>query len=161
MTSALPSHPTAAKVAELLIARGCSGPFREFEASTKTAADAAGALGCEVGQIASSLVFLLDGVPIVILKSGAFRVDTDHFSSLVGGGVLSRASAEDVRTATGQAIGGVSPIGWPGEMSVYIDDSLADYPEVWAACGTPNAVFATSYAQLIDLTNAQPVTLRM
>jgi prolyl-tRNA editing enzyme YbaK/EbsC (Cys-tRNA(Pro) deacylase) len=142
-----------------LIAAGASGPFLEFDATTKTAADAARALECDVGAIASCLVFVLDGEPIVILKSGAFRVDLALFSALAGGHETRRATPDEVRAATGQPIGGVSPVNWPGALRVFIDDSLANYEQVWAACGTPNAVFATTYGELVRLTGATPVTL--
>jgi prolyl-tRNA editing enzyme YbaK/EbsC (Cys-tRNA(Pro) deacylase) len=153
-------HPSAARVARALYEKGVRGPFREFSASTKTAVDAAKALGCQLGAIASCLVFVLDNEPVVIVKSGAFRVDTEHFVGLVDGLELRRASADEVRAATGQPIGGVSPINWPGELRVFIDDSLSRFDVVWAACGTPNAVFATTFEELSLLTNATPVTLR-
>jgi prolyl-tRNA editing enzyme YbaK/EbsC (Cys-tRNA(Pro) deacylase) len=152
-------HPSAARVATALRERGVKGPFRQFSASTKTSAEAAAALGCELGAIASCLVFVLDEQPIVILKSGAFRVETAEFAELVGGTSLRRASAEEVRAATGQPIGGVSPAGWPSRLRVFIDDSLGDFNEIWSACGTPNAVFATTYDELRELTGATPVTL--
>jgi prolyl-tRNA editing enzyme YbaK/EbsC (Cys-tRNA(Pro) deacylase) len=154
-------HPSARRVADALRARGVTGPFREFDATTKTARDAAGALGCEIGAIASSLVFVLDDEPVVIIKSGAFRVDTALFAQLTGGQLARQATPEEVRVATGQVIGGVSPIGWPGELRVFIDDSLADYRQLWAACGTPNAVFATTYVELQSLTNATVIELRI
>jgi prolyl-tRNA editing enzyme YbaK/EbsC (Cys-tRNA(Pro) deacylase) len=143
----------------MLYERGVRGPFREFSATTKTAADAAAALGCEVGAIASCLVFVLDDEPVVILKSGAFRVDTEQFTELVAGTSLRRASADEVRAATGQSIGGVSPVGWPRRLRVFIDDSLGDYDEIWAACGTSNAVFASTYEELCTLTDAVAVSL--
>jgi prolyl-tRNA editing enzyme YbaK/EbsC (Cys-tRNA(Pro) deacylase) len=152
-------HPSAQAVADRLVAAGVAGPFLEFDAPTKTAADAARALRCDVGAIASCLVFVLDDEPIVILKSGAFRVDLERFTSLVGGRETRRATPDEVRAATGQPIGGVSPVNWPGALRVFIDSSLAQYEQVWAACGTPNAVFATSYHELARLTNATPVTL--
>lgn len=139
--------------------QGVSGPFREFDVPTKTAADAAEALGCDVGAIASCLVFVLDDEPVVIVKSGAFRVDPERFVRLAGGERLRRASPNEVRDATGQPIGGVSPAGWPQSLRVFIDDSLASYQQVWAACGTPNAVFATTYDELRGLTGAVPVAL--
>jgi prolyl-tRNA editing enzyme YbaK/EbsC (Cys-tRNA(Pro) deacylase) len=152
-------HPSAQAVADALIAAGVAGPFLEFDATTKTAADAAKALECDVGAIASCLVFVLDGEPIVILKSGAFRVDLALFSTLAGGEETRRATPDEVRAATGQPIGGVSPVNWPGALRVFIDDSLANFEQVWAACGTPNAVFATTYDELVRLTGATPVTL--
>jgi prolyl-tRNA editing enzyme YbaK/EbsC (Cys-tRNA(Pro) deacylase) len=152
-------HPSAARVAVALRERGVKGPVRQFHESTKTSAEAALALGCELGAIASCLEFVLDDEPVVILKSGAFRVDVAQFAELVGGVLLRRANADEVREATGQPIGGVSPAGWPAELRVFIDDSLANFDEIWAACGTPNAVFATTYDELRRLTGATPVTL--
>jgi prolyl-tRNA editing enzyme YbaK/EbsC (Cys-tRNA(Pro) deacylase) len=152
-------HPSARRVAEALQARGVAGPFLEFDASTKTAADAARALDCDVGAIASCLVFMLDDWPVVIIKSGAFRVDTDLFADLAHGAIVRQATPEEVRVATGQPIGGVSPINWPEELRVFIDDSLAQFERIWSACGTPNAVFATTFAELRELTNATALTL--
>ena len=154
-------HPSARRVAEALRGRGVTGPFLEFDASTKTAADAARALQCDVGAIASCLVFILDDQSVVIIKSGAFRVDIALFATLAGGVDLRQATPEEVRAATGQPIGGVSPITWPEELRVFIDDSLAPYERIWSACGTPNAVFATTFVGLQELTNATPLTLRV
>ncbi|MGB8197121.1 MAG: YbaK/EbsC family protein [Acidimicrobiales bacterium] len=147
-------HPSARRVAEALVAKGVTGPFIEFTASTKSAADAARALECEVGAIASCLVFVLDDVPVVIIKSGASRVDTKRFAELALGEVVRQATPDEVRTATGQPIGGVSPINWPANLSVFIDDQLEGHAQLWAACGTPNAVFATTFAELQALTDA-------
>jgi prolyl-tRNA editing enzyme YbaK/EbsC (Cys-tRNA(Pro) deacylase) len=152
-------HPSARRVAEALVARGVTGPFIEFAASTKTAADAARALGCEAGAIASCLVFVLDDEPVVIIKNGASRVDTERFRELASGEAVRQATPEEVRAATGQPIGGVSPVNWPAELRVFIDDQLALYEQVWAACGTPNAVFATTYAELRSLTDAIELSL--
>jgi prolyl-tRNA editing enzyme YbaK/EbsC (Cys-tRNA(Pro) deacylase) len=153
-------HPSARRVAEALRERGVVGPFLEFDATTKSAADAARALECEVGKIASCLVFVLDDDPVVIVKSGAFRVDTTLFAELADGQVVCQATPDEVRAATGQPIGGVSPINWPEALRVFIDDSLADYERVWSACGTPNAVFATTFDELRSLTGATTITLR-
>lgn len=152
-------HPSARRVAEALKARGVEGPFLEFDASTKTAADAAHTLECDVGAIASCLVFILDDEPVVIIKSGAFRVDTILFAELAHGVVVRRATPEEVRAATGQSIGGVSPINWPEALRVFIDDSLTRYQRIWSACGTPNAVFATTFSELEKLTHASALTL--
>ena len=152
-------HASAQKVVNALRSKGVAGPFREFSNSTKTAADAALALECDVGAIASCLVFVLDDVPIVIIKSGAFRVDTKLFTRLVGATAMRQANAEEVRDATGQPIGGVSPVNWPGPLPVFIDSSLARFERLWAACGTPNAVFATTYEELITLTGARAIDL--
>ena len=152
-------HPSAQRVAEALDAHGVAGPVHQFEISTKTAADAAAALECDLGAIASCLVFVHDDEPVVIIKSGAFRVDVGRFVDLVGGMTLRRATADEVRDATGQPIGGVSPVNWPGPLRVYIDDHLTRFDQIWSACGTPNAVFATTYDELIRLTGAQPIVL--
>ncbi len=153
-------HPSARRVAETLVSRGVHGPFFEFQASTKSAADAARALECEVGAIASCLVFALDEEPVVIIKSGASRVDTEKFAMRAGGEVVRQATPDEVRSATGQPIGGVSPSNWPADLPVYIDDSLAQYERIWSACGTPNAVFATSFDELRTLTGATVLTLQ-
>ena len=144
-------HPSARKVAEALVSRGAQGPFLEYGASTKPAADAARALECDVGAIASCLVFVLDGEAVVIIKSGASRVDTALFAEL--------AKGVEVRAATGQPIGGVSPINWPETLRVFIDDSLARYERIFSACGTPNAVFATTFDELALLTSARIIAL--
>lgn len=152
-------HPSARRVAEALVARGIEGPFLEFDTTTKTAADAARALECDVGAIASCLVFVLDDEPVVIIKSGGSRVDLNLFAELVHGKEVRQATPEEVRAATGQPIGGVSPIGWPEALRVFIDDALSKYPRVWSACGTPNAVFATTFIELEHLTNAAAISL--
>jgi len=146
-------------VADVLIGCGVRGPFREFSASTKTAADAAQALGCELGAIASCLVFRVDDESVVVIKSGAFRVDVEQLSAFAGATTARRASADEVREATGQPIGGVSPVGWPSSLRVFLDESLANYEGLWAACGTPNCVFATTYDELRALTGAVPIRL--
>jgi prolyl-tRNA editing enzyme YbaK/EbsC (Cys-tRNA(Pro) deacylase) len=152
-------HPSARRVAEALSQRGVRGPFLEFAASTKSAADAARALQCVVGAIASCLVFVLDDDPVVIIKSGASRVDTARFAELVHGTDVRQANPDEVRTATGQPIGGVSPIGCPGDLRVFIDAALAVYEQIWSACGAPNAVFATTFNELSELTNATELDL--
>jgi len=152
-------HPSAQRVADVLIASGVAGPFREFAASTKTAADAAAALDCDVGAIASCLVFSVDDEAVVVIKSGAFRVDLGALGAFAGGSLARRATADEVRDATGQPIGGVSPVGWPSALRVFLDKTLANYEVVWAACGTPNCVFATTYDELRRLTGATPIPL--
>jgi prolyl-tRNA editing enzyme YbaK/EbsC (Cys-tRNA(Pro) deacylase) len=152
-------HPSARQVAEALVSRGVEGPFLEYKASTKTASDAARALECDVGAIASCLVFVLDDEPVVIIKSGASRVDTVLFAELANGVEVRRATPDEVRAATGQPIGGVSPINWPGNLRVFIDDALAHYERIFSACGTPNAVFATTFVELQLLTGARVVAL--
>ncbi|MHB1088262.1 MAG: YbaK/EbsC family protein [Acidimicrobiales bacterium] len=153
-------HPSAQRVAAALTERGVSGPVHQFTASTKTSADAAAALQCEIGAIASCLVFMLDDEPLVVVKSGAHRVDTKSLAQIAGGEHVRQATPDEVRAATGQPIGGVSPVGWPQALRVFIDDALKDFERVWSACGTPNAVFATTYEELRRLTGATPLSLR-
>lgn len=125
--------------------------------SVHTAALAAEALGCEVGAIANSLLFTADESPILILTSGAHRVDTALARQRIGCGPLRRASPEFVREHTGQVIGGVSPIGHPAPIATYLDSWLQKYDVVWAAAGHPAAVFSTSHDELLALTGATPI----
>jgi len=123
--------------------------------SVHTAALAAQALGCEVGAIANSLLFEIDGSPVLILTSGAHRVDTKKVAAELGVERLGRASAELVRQHTGHVIGGVSPIDHLGPVPTYLDPWLKKYDEIWAAAGHPSAVFNTTYDELLKLTGAQ------
>jgi prolyl-tRNA editing enzyme YbaK/EbsC (Cys-tRNA(Pro) deacylase) len=149
-------HPTVARVAEILRAAGASGEPVHLSESARTAAEAAAALGCEVGAIASSLVFTADGEPLLVMTSGAHRVDTARTASLLGVTKVGRADAELVRSATGYAIGGVAPVGHPQTMRTLIDTWLARYDVVWAAAGHPHAVFPTSFDELVRLTGGTP-----
>ncbi len=132
--------------------------MRWFEEATPTAASAAAELGVEVGAIANSLVFTLDGEPILVMTSGGHRVDTAWLGDQLGG-KLGRASAELVREATGQVIGGVAPTGHPAPLRTLVDTALGDYPVVWAAAGHPHTVFPTSYDELLRITGGTPVTV--
>lgn len=152
-------HPSAQRVADTLAAAGVRGGVREFEVTTKTSQDAARALGCEVVAIASTLVFMADGSPIVVIKSGAHRVDLDHLARQLGASEVRQADAREVRAATGQPIGGVAPVNWPTSPPVFIDTTLAALGEIWSAAGTPNAVFPTTYDELRRLTGATPVAV--
>ena len=122
-----------------------------------TAALAAEALGCEVGAIANSLVFDADGSPALILTSGAHRVNTDKVAERLGAERLGRADADFVRQHTGHPIGGVSPIDHPAQIPTYLDTWLRRYDEIWAAAGHPSAVFNTTYAELLTLTDATEI----
>jgi prolyl-tRNA editing enzyme YbaK/EbsC (Cys-tRNA(Pro) deacylase) len=106
-------HPNATAVAAALALAGATGEVRELADSARTAAQAAAALGCTVGAIANSLVFMADEHPVLILTSGAHRVDTAHVAGQLGVGAVRRATPEQVRAATGQPIGGVAPVGHP------------------------------------------------
>lgn len=137
-------------------AAGVDGKVRQFEASTRTSAEAALPLGCELGAIVSCLVFMADDAPIAVMTSGAHRVDTSHLGFAIGAAKVRMASTTEVRAATGQPIGGVAPINWPARLRVYIDQDLERHEEIWSAAGTPNAVFPTSFDELRRLTCAIP-----
>jgi len=133
-------HPTAAKVQERLAARGLEVEVRVLPDSTRTAAEAAEACGCEVGQIVKSLVFVVGGEPTMVLCAGDRRV------TAVDG---RPATADEARAATGFAIGGIPPLGHDADLPTIVDESLARYDRVWCAAGTPHAVFETSFADLV------------
>ena len=154
MTSGPPEHPSIASFREELARLGGTGRVVVLPDSVHTAALAAEALGCDVGAIANSLLFDADGSPVLILTSGAHRVDTKKVAAELGVHTLRRASAEFVREHTGQVIGGVSPIAHPSPVATYVDPWLQKYEEVWAAAGHPSAVFSTSYDELVHLTGA-------
>ena len=150
-------HPTISRFRAEHARRGGAGEIVILPDAVHTAALAAEALGCEVGAIANSLLFDADGAPVLILTSGAHRVDTQKAAAAVGVAKLRRASPEFVREHTGQVIGGVSPIGHPAPVPTYLDTWLERYDVVWAAAGHPAAVFSTTYDELLDLTGAQPI----
>jgi prolyl-tRNA editing enzyme YbaK/EbsC (Cys-tRNA(Pro) deacylase) len=152
--------PAAARVAELLRAAGAEGTVVQLGASTRTAADAAAAIGCTVAQIAKSIVFRsASDRAVLVLASGASRVDEARIVGALGE-PIGKADAAFVRAKTGYAIGGVSPIGWGGSQRsalaeppvVFIDAGLAALDPLWAAAGHPHAVFRTSFAELVRLT---------
>lgn len=148
--------PSARRVAEALAALGAEGRVREMPASTRTALEAARAVGCAVGQIAKTLVFRVDpeGRAVLVIASGANRVDENRLARLLGAKVY-RASPDFVREATGFAVGGVPPVGLRTALPVLIDEDLFRYGEIWAAAGTPRAVFATTPAELVRLTGGR------
>lgn len=121
---------------------------RRFPEGTKTAPDAARAIGCEVGQIVKSLVFLADGEPVLALTSGANRVDERRLATLAGASGARRATPEEARAATGFAVGGTPPFGHPGPVRTFLDRDLLAFDEVWAAAGSPDAVFLTTPGEL-------------
>jgi prolyl-tRNA editing enzyme YbaK/EbsC (Cys-tRNA(Pro) deacylase) len=150
-------HPTITRFRDELTRLGGRGEVVILPDSVHTAALAAEALGCEVGAIANSLVFDAGGQPVLILTSGAHRVDTDKVAADLGLGALKRAKPEFVREHTGQVIGGVSPIAHPAPVPTYLDTWLEKYDVVWAAAGHPAAVFSTSYAELAAMTGAPTI----
>ncbi len=151
-------HAAVDRVRDALAAHGLTPEIRWFDEATPTAQAAAGALGIEIGQIANSLVFTLDGEPLLVLTSGAHRVDTEWLGRQLGG-AIARASKETVKDATGQVIGGVAPVGHPAPVRTLVDVTLAEYPVVWAAAGHPHTVFATTFDELLRMTNGVPVVV--
>lgn len=157
LTGIAAEHPTIQTFRAEHAARGGTGDIVILPDSVHTAVLAAEALGCEVGAIANSLLFDAGGSPVLILTSGAHRVDTARTAARVGLEALRRASPEFVREHTGQVIGGVSPIGHPGPVPTYVDSWLRRYPVLWAAAGHPAAVFSTTYDELLTLTGGTPI----
>ena len=147
------------RVIAALAEHGCAGQIKVLSDSARTAAEAAAALGIEVGQIASSLIFKLpDGSPLLVITSGRHRVDTDLVASNLVIEKLGRVDADYVKGQSGFSIGGVSPLGWISKPKIIlIDEALNDYDVVWAAAGHPHAVFPTTYSELIQCTGAQPM----
>jgi prolyl-tRNA editing enzyme YbaK/EbsC (Cys-tRNA(Pro) deacylase) len=141
-----------ADISSTLESLGATGAVRTLGSTAKTAALAAEQLGCHVGAIANSLVFVAAGDPLLVMTSGAHRVDTDLVAALIGATTVTRASASQVREWTGQAIGGVAPVGHPQPIRTLVDESLAQYPVLWAAAGSPHTVFPTSYPELLRIT---------
>lgn len=144
-------------VQSALLAAGVESEIRVLPDSAKTAALAAAALGCEIGAIANSLVFMAiadDGRqrPLLIMTSGRHRVQTEALAVRLGLAKIIRATPDQVRSSTGQAIGGVAPIGHPEPLQTIIDISLADYDPLWVAGGTPHTILPLSYHQLVTIT---------
>ncbi|MCM2579107.1 YbaK/EbsC family protein [Streptomyces meridianus] len=144
-------HPTAhPRFAEALEELGLEVELREFPDAVRTAAQAAAAIGCDPGRIVKSLVFEVDGEPVVVLMDGSSQVDLTLVREELGASVVQRANAATVREATGYAIGGVPPFGHRTRIRVLADHGLLRHDVVWAAAGTPHTVFALAPRTLID-----------
>ena len=149
-------HPNCAAVNTVLERAGVPGRVRILDEAAPTAAAAAAQLGVEVGAIANSLVFATaEGEPLLVMTSGAHRVDTAKVAAVVGTARLTRADPEFVYRHTGQRIGGVAPVAHPAPLRTVVDSALADHAEVWAAGGIPHAVFPTTFAELVELTRGE------
>ena len=144
--------PRSRIVHEALRSAGMAREIITLPDAASTAALAAAALGVEVGAIANSLVFLCDGEPLLVMTSGAHRVDTAALAERLGRRSIVRATPDQVRTATGQAIGGVAPTGHPAPLTTVVDEALAAFDEIWAAGGTPHTVFPLTFDELVRLT---------
>ena len=138
---------------------GITGQIKVLTETAKSAAEAAAGLGIEVGQIASSIIFKLpDNSPLLVITSGRHRVDTELVAGKLGIEKLERVDADYVKENSGFSIGGVSPLGWISKPEIIlIDEALNDYEVVWAAAGHPHAVYPTTYAELIQCTDAKPM----
>jgi Cys-tRNA(Pro) deacylase len=155
-------HPSAQRVAEAAQALGLNIEIVEFAQTTRSAQEAAEAIGCQVGQIVKSLCFVVNGRSTICLVSGANQLDERKLAALAGVGrkQVSRADADSVKAATGFSIGGVPPFGHANLLPVYVDEDLMQYETVWAAAGTPFAVFAVRPAELVRASGGQVAALK-
>ncbi|SFL23428.1 Cys-tRNA(Pro) deacylase [Halogranum rubrum] len=151
-------HPSAEEFVSLARERYDFEPVvEEFPEGTKTAADAADAVGCDVAQIASSIVLVADDEVVVSVTSGANRVDMEKVAALVGSESARMAEADEVKEATGWSIGGVPPICHSTAVPVFVDETLTEFETVWAAAGTPTAVFAVGSEELVEMSGGEVV----
>lgn len=144
-------HPNVARVVAAARAAGLDIEVERFPEGTRTAADAARAVGCDVGQIVKSLVFVADGQPVLALASGANRVDVERLRDALGAENVRRADGNEARAATGFAIGGVPPFGHDRSLPVLVDHHLTAHATVWAAAGLPDAVFRIAPDDLLRI----------
>jgi prolyl-tRNA editing enzyme YbaK/EbsC (Cys-tRNA(Pro) deacylase) len=147
------------RVAAAVADAGVEPNIKILDADAKTAVAAAEQLGCEVGAIANSLVFDCDGEALLVMASGAHRVDTDLLARLLGATKISRANPALVRSATDQVIGGVAPTGHPSRLRTVVDETLAQYPVIWTAAGTADSVMPLTYEELLAVTEGVPVAI--
>jgi Cys-tRNA(Pro) deacylase len=148
------------QVAAAAATRGLDVEVRAFPQGTHTAEDAAAAIGCNVAQIVKSLVFVVDGEPVVALVGGADRLDERKLAHVAGADTVRRAKPDEVRTATGYAVGGVPPFGHATQLRCFVDDALLSHDVVWAAAGTPTHVFASPPGALATAAGARVAVLR-
>jgi Cys-tRNA(Pro) deacylase len=155
-------HPSAQKVADAARELGLDVDIVEFEQTTRTAQEAADAIGCQVAQIVKSLLFMVDGQPLMALVSGANRLDERKLAALRGVGrkQVKRADADTAKEVTGFSIGGVPPFGHKSDLLVYVDLDLTHFNVVWAAAGTPFAVFAITPDELVRASRGALAELR-
>jgi prolyl-tRNA editing enzyme YbaK/EbsC (Cys-tRNA(Pro) deacylase) len=135
---------------------GIEANIRRFPQGTKTAEDAARAIGCDVAQIVKSLVFVADDRPLIAFTSGANRVDPGKLAEVAGAGRARRATPEEARAATGFSVGGTPPFGYPAPLPAFLDPDLLTFEEVWAAAGTPDSVFPLTPSELRRASGAEP-----
>lgn len=146
-------------VQQHLVDAGVTSEIRVLPDSARTARAAADAIGCDVSAIANSLVLLADDSPVLVMASGGHRVDLDVLAAALGASTVSMAPPAVVREATGQAIGGVAPVGHPAPLRTWIDEALADHEVVWAAAGHPHTVMPLTFASLRQLTGGTVIAV--
>lgn len=146
-------------VQDQLTAAGVETTIRVLPDSARTAAEAAAAIGCDVAAIANSLVFVADGEPVLVMTSGGHRVELAVLTRSIGAEEVTMAPASVVRSATGQAIGGVAPVGHPAPLRTFIDEALQEHDELWAAAGHPHTVMPLTFEQLRDLTDGSVIAV--
>ncbi|MGO4486944.1 YbaK/EbsC family protein [Microbacterium sp. 2RAF4] len=156
-TPALPER--SRRVHQHLVDAGIDVRIRVLPDSARTAAEAAAAIGCEVAAIANSLVFVADDVPVLVMTSGGHRVDLDALKTSIGAVEVTMAPPAVVRSATGQVIGGVAPVGHPAPLRTYIDEALQAHDELWAAAGHPHTVMPLTFDQLTALTRGTVISV--
>lgn len=154
------STPATERFSAAAAAQGLRVDVRRFPEDTRTAQQAADALGCDLGQIVKSLVFKAGDELVMVLTSGTNRVDQKRAAPLFGANKLGRADADECRAATGFAIGGIPPCGHPTQLRVVIDEDLRQYETIWAAAGAPDAVFELTPADLERVTDGQVAAVR-
>jgi prolyl-tRNA editing enzyme YbaK/EbsC (Cys-tRNA(Pro) deacylase) len=152
-------HPNGQRVQAALAAAGIETRIVETLEGSPTAVTAAAQLDIEVGQVANSLIFDADGAPLLVVNSGAHRVDVNRLAAHIGASKVHRAGAEFVRMHTGQPIGGVAPVGHPNPIRTFVDTRLSDWEVVWAAGGHPHYVFPTSFAELLRVTGGEALDI--
>ncbi len=154
-------HPSVTKFKNAAQSLGVVGEVIQTKATARTAAEAATTLGVEVGQIVKSLIFEADGEIVLVLTSGENKVDTQKVASAFGVKNVGKADADQVRAASGYAIGGVPPLGHVTKMKILIDQTFEKYDEIWAAAGHPHYVFPTTYEELVRLSGATPADVAL
>lgn len=153
-------HPRVSEFVEAARDRyGIEIDPHEFDEGTKTAQDAADAIGCDVAQIASSLVFVVDDEPVIVVTSGANRVSEDRLADVLDADAVRMAEPGEVREATGWSIGGVPPFCHDSDLRVLIDETLLAHDEVWAAAGTPQGVFPIDPERIVAIADAEPAAV--
>lgn len=153
-------HPRNQEVQDALARAGVPAQIAVLDEHARTAALAAEQLGCPVAAIANSLVFMADGEPLLVMASGAARVDTDVIAAATGADSVIKADARQVREATGQAIGGVAPVGHPRPLRTLVDPELGAHDTIWAAGGTPDTIVPLTFQQLVTITAGHVTAVR-